>query len=230
MKDSVTCNIVKARLVATKTKEKASDADLFAVERLEQELTELLDMAMRQKAAQAKAAIIDELLDINGSDPFPEKHYIAISAKAQTVDRELNRLDSQMERLPAIQEELATMAARQQIHPLIENAGAINPALVSQVIEQDIDAQVDDDGKLRVKMKDGKSIEGFLAEMPQSAEYRHLFGGGRAINPQQANNPYGVNPWLPVSHNLTMQGKIFKENPILAAKLQAEADQYKVKS
>ena len=89
---------------------------------------------------------------------------------------------------------------------------------------------MDDYGKLRMKMKDGRSVETFLASMPQSAEYGHLFGGGTPGSTQPANNPYGVNPWLPTSHNLTMQGKIYRENPVLAAKLRAEAGRYNNRS
>ena len=78
----------------------------------------------------------------------------------------------------------------------------------------------------KVKL-DGDQLLGIdeqLKELQQSDPY--LFGDsgkvGGGTNPPGAGNPE-VNPWKPETFNLTLQGKILREDPAKAARMKAEA-------
>ncbi|HHV98596.1 MAG TPA: hypothetical protein GXX36_03325 [Clostridiaceae bacterium] len=77
----------------------------------------------------------------------------------------------------------------------------------------------------KVKL-DGEKLLGLddqLKAIQQSDPY--LFGEtkiGDGTNPPGAGNPE-VNPWKPETFNLTLQGKILREDPVKAARMRAEA-------
>jgi len=78
----------------------------------------------------------------------------------------------------------------------------------------------------KVKL-DGEKLLGLddqLKALQQSDPY--LFGDsgkvGGGTNPPGAGNPE-VNPWKKETWNLTMQGKILREDPAKAARMKAEA-------
>ena len=55
----------------------------------------------------------------------------------------------------------------------------------------------------------------------QKAVEERFKGGGREVNNSNSKTTSGVNPWKSESFNLTLQGKMLKENPELAKSLMA---------
>jgi hypothetical protein len=77
-------------------------------------------------------------------------------------------------------------------------------------------------------LKTGKplTVPQLLEEMRLSPDYAHLFAGGKAGSGSGTtlfNGERVDNPWKKESFNLTLQGKILRENPTLANRLKQEA-------
>lgn len=77
-----------------------------------------------------------------------------------------------------------------------------------------------------IMSKDGKSALGpaeWLDSMKEIADHWWESSTGGGTQPGRAGGERTKNPWKKDSFNLTEQGRIFKENPDLAARLQNEA-------
>lgn len=146
----------------------------------------------------------------------------ALAAEKEALEAELKRT--------LVGHEVAVAAAAAQ---------AINPRLVEMVAmgQLQVDVQengkrvvsvVDADGQPRMDLKTGKplTVAQLLEEMRLSPDYAHLFAGGKAGSGSGTtlfNGERVDNPWKKESFNLTLQGKILRENPTLANRLKQEA-------
>lgn len=116
-------------------------------------------------------------------------------------------------------EEWQAKFARMQLDFAIERALTSAKAKNIKAVKALLDLE-------KVKL-DGDQLLGIdeqLKALQQSDPY--LFGDsgkvGGGTNPPGAGNPE-VNPWKPETFNLTLQGKILREDPAKAARMKAEA-------
>jgi len=132
-------------------------------------------------------------------------------------------LKAQIEQLQAenqkAAEEWQAKMAQMQLDFAIEKALAAAKAKNQKAVKALLDLE-------KVKL-DGEQLLGLedqLKALQQSDPY--LFGDsgkvGSGTNPPGAGNTE-VNPWKPETFNLTMQGKILREDPAKAARMKAEA-------
>jgi len=112
-----------------------------------------------------------------------------------------------------------TKLAQMQLDFAIEKALAAAKAKNAKAVKALLDME-------KVKL-DGEQLLGLddqLKALQQSDPY--LFGDsgkvGSGTNPPGAGNPE-VNPWKPETFNLTLQGKILREDPAKATRMKAEA-------
>lgn len=136
-------------------------------------------------------------------------------------------------------DELDLTILRHEISTAAVIAKALNPSLVEMVVLNQAKVDMSEDGKRLIKVLDSKGdaridiktgepikIITLLEEMKQSPEYAMLFSGGKA-GAGSGTLQYGGksidNPWKKETFNLTLQGKIFKENRELAMRLKSEA-------
>ena len=132
-------------------------------------------------------------------------------------------LKAQIEQLQAenqkAAEEWQAKMAQMQLDFAIEKALATAKAKNAKAVKALLDME-------KVKL-DGETLIGLdeqLKALQQSDPY--LFGEsgkvGGGTNPPGAGNPE-VNPWKPETFNLTLQGKILREDPAKATRMKAEA-------
>jgi hypothetical protein len=154
-------------------------------------------------------------------------------AKWETEKAELNA------RYAALEAELHKTILSHEIVVAAAVAKAYNPKLVELAVAQMVKVEQGDDGRRIIRVLDAEgnprkyyktgepmTIPQLLEEMKQSQEYAPLFAGGNVgagSNTVQFDGKSIENPWKPETLNLTLQGKIVKENPELAARLKAEA-------
>jgi hypothetical protein len=132
-------------------------------------------------------------------------------------------LKAQIEQLQAenqkAAEEWQAKMAQMQLDFAIEKALAAAKAKNAKAVKALLDLE-------KIKL-DGEQLLGLddqLKAIQQSDPY--LFGEtgkvGSGTNPPGAGNPE-VNPWKPETFNLTLQGKILREDPAKATRMKAEA-------
>jgi len=132
-------------------------------------------------------------------------------------------LKAQIEQLQAenqkAAEEWQAKMAQMQLDFAIDKALTAAKAKNAKAVKALLDLE-------KVKL-DGEQLLGLddqLKAIQQSDPY--LFGEsgrvGSGTNPPGAGNPE-VNPWKPETFNLTLQGKILREDPAKAARMKAEA-------
>ena len=180
--------------------------------------------------------------DINKELPkyfIPKDKYNEVAEAKKKLEADIAERDTQLEQLKAAAgsneelkkqietlqaenkkaaEEWQAKVAQMQLDFAIERAltaaKAKNPKAVKALIDLE-----------KVKL-DGDKLLGLddqLKEIQKSDPY--LFGEtqiGGGTNPPGAGNPE-VNPWKKETWNLTMQGKILREDPAKATRMKAEA-------
>jgi len=195
-----------------------------------------------------KAGIEEEkvdgvIADINKELPkyfIPKDKYNEVAEAKKKLETDLAARDTQLEELKkaagtseelkkqieALQadnkkagEEWQAKLAQMQLDFAIERALAAAKAKNAKAVKALLDME-------KVKL-DGEQLLGLedqLKALQQSDPY--LFGDsgkvGGGTNPPGAGNPE-VNPWKPETFNLTLQGKILKEDPAKATRMKAEA-------
>jgi len=116
-------------------------------------------------------------------------------------------------------EEWEAKTAKMQLDFAVERALAKAKARNPKAVKALLDMEV-------VKL-DGEQVLGLEEQLKKLKESdAYLFGEtgkvGSGTNPPGAGNPE-VNPWKPETFNLTLQGKILREDPAKAARMKAEA-------
>lgn len=138
----------------------------------------------------------------------------------------------------ALEYELNNTMVENQVTAAAAAAKAINTKVVEMIAKQSLKVKVEDGrkivevvdakGDVRFDIRTGKplTVTQLLEEMKQSEEYAHLFAGakvGGGSGSTTFNGQRIENPWKKETLNLTMQGKIVRDNPELAKRLKAEA-------
>ena len=132
-------------------------------------------------------------------------------------------LKAQIEQLQAenqkAAEEWQAKMSQMQLDFAIEKALAAAKAKNAKAVKALLDLE-------KVKL-DGEQLLGLDDQLKTLKETDpYLFGEsgkvGGGTNPPGAGNPE-VNPWKPETFNLTMQGKILREDPAKATRMKAEA-------
>jgi len=196
------------------------------------------------KKAGVEEGKIDSLVaDINKELPkhfIPKDKYNEVAEAKKKLETDLQARDAQLEELKKAagtseelkkqietlqaenkkaKEEWETQIAKMKLDFAVERAltaaKAKNPKAVKALLDMS-----------KVKL-DGEQLLGLddqLKAIQQSDPY--LFGDpgkvGSGTNPPGAGNPE-VNPWKKETFNLTLQGRILREDPAKAARMKAEA-------
>ena len=196
-----------------------------------------------KKAGIEEGKLDSVIADINKELPkyfIPKDKYNEVAEAKKKLEADIQERDNQLEQLKnaasnneelkkqieelqeanrrAAEEWQAKMAQMQldfAIDKALTAAKAKNIKAVKALLDMD-----------KVKL-DGDQLLGIdeqLKALQQSDPY--LFGEsgkvGGGTNPPGAGNPE-VNPWKPETFNLTLQGKILREDPAKAARMKAEA-------
>jgi len=169
----------------------------------------------------------------------PKREYNEVAEAKKKLEADIAERDKQLEQLKAAagsneelkaqieelqkanreaaehwQAKVAQMQLDFAIEKALTTARAKNPKAVKALLDLE-----------KVKL-DGDKLLGLddqLRELQKSDPY--LFGDakiGDGTNPPGAGNPE-VNPWKPETFNLTLQGKILREDPAKATRMKAEA-------
>ncbi len=150
----------------------------------------------------ARDAQLEELKKAAGSNEELKKQIEALQAENKKAAEEWKAKMAQMQLDFAIEKALAAAKAK--------NAKAVKALLDMEKVKLDGEQLL--------------GLEDQLKALQQSDPY--LFGDsgkvGGGTNPPGAGNPE-VNPWKPETFNLTLQGKILREDPAKAARMKAEA-------
>ena len=197
----------------------------YELDRMMDDLDEFINTAIEKRAAQEKAIFIDRLYEMNGEEPFPQKAYITISNESKANDSKIKALETKLGRLPAIKKELTRRATGAQVTEAAAQAGAINPEIVAQLIQDKLETSMDDAGNVSIAPRVGGTIKDFIELTKANPEYKHLFGAGPFSKIEDKARPSTnttINPWKKEAWNLTAQGEIFKRDPELAARMKAE--------
>ncbi len=151
---------------------------------------------------QARDAQLEQLKQAAGNSEELKKQIEALQAENEKAAEEWQAKFAQMQLDFALERALATARAK-------------NPKAVKALLDME-----------KIKL-DGEQLLGLddqLKALQQSDPY--LFGDsgkvGGGTNPPGAGSPE-VNPWKPETFNLTLQGKILREDPAKAARMKAEA-------
>ncbi len=151
---------------------------------------------------QARDAQLEQLKQAAGNSEELKAQIEALQAENKKAAEEWQAKMSQMKLDFAIERALTTAKAK--------NIKAVKALLDMSKVKLDGDQLLGLDDQLKV--------------IQQSDPY--LFGEsgrvGSGTNPPGAGNPE-VNPWKPETFNLTMQGKILREDPAKATRMKAEA-------
>ncbi len=181
--------------------------------------------------------------DINKELPkhfIPKDKYNEVAEAKKKLEADIDERDKQLEQLKAAAgsneelkkqietlqaenkkaaEEWQAKMAQMQLDFAIEKALTAAKAKNAKAVKALLDME-------KVKL-DGEKLLGLddqLKAIQQSDPY--LFGEsgkvGSGTNPPGVGNPE-VNPWKPETFNLTLQGKILREDPAKAARMKAEA-------
>jgi hypothetical protein len=201
-------------------------------------LKELLKKAGIEEAKQ------DGLIaDINKELPkhfIPKGKYNEVAEAKKKLEADIQERDKQLEQLKNVAgnseelkaqieqlqaenqkaaEEWQAKMAQMQLDFAIEKALAAAKAKNAKAVKALLDME-------KVKL-DGEQLLGLDDQLKTLKETDpYLFGDsskvGGGTNPPGAGNPE-VNPWKPETFNLTLQGKILREDPAKATRMKAEA-------
>jgi transketolase len=171
---------------------------------------------------------------------IPKDKYNEVAEAKKKLEADIQERDKQLEQLKAaagsneeLKKQIETLQAENKkaseewqakiaqmqldfaLERALTTARAKNPKAVKALLDME-----------KVKL-DGEQLLGLddqLKALQQSDPY--LFGDsgkvGSGTNPPGAGNPE-VNPWKPETFNLTLQGKILREDPAKATRMKAEA-------
>ena len=170
----------------------------------------------------------------------PKREYNEVAEAKKKLETDIDERDKQLEQLKAAAgaseelkkqieqlqaenkkaaEEWQAKMAQMQLDFAIEKALAAAKAKNPKAVKALLDME-------KVKL-DGEQLLGLddqLKALQQSDPY--LFGDsgkvGGGTNPPGVGDPE-VNPWKPETFNLTLQGKILREDPAKATRMKAEA-------
>ena len=195
-----------------------------------------------KKAGIEEAKVDGVIADISKELPkyfIPKDKYNEVAEAKKQLEKDIQERDNQLEQLKNAagnSEELKAQieelqkankeaaehwqakVAQMQLDFAIEKALTAAKAKNTKAVKALLDLE-------KVKL-DGDKLLGLddqLRELQKSDPY--LFGDakiGDGTNPPGAGNPE-VNPWKPETWNLTMQGKILREDPAKATRMKAEA-------
>jgi predicted nuclease with TOPRIM domain len=196
-----------------------------------------------KKAGIEEAKLDGVIADISKELPkyfIPKDKYNEVAEAKKKLETDIQERDKQLEQLKAAAgsneelkkqietlqaenkkaaEEWQAKMAQMQLDFAIEKALAAAKAKNAKAVKALLDME-------KVKL-DGDQLLGIdeqLKALQQSDQY--LFGDsgkvGGGTNPPGVGNPE-VNPWKPETFNLTLQGKILREDPAKAARMKAEA-------
>jgi hypothetical protein len=196
-----------------------------------------------KKAGVEEAKIDGIVADINKELPkymIPKDKYNEVAEAKKKLEADLQARDTQLEELKKAAgtseelkkqieqlqadnkkaaEEWQTKFAQMQLDFAVERALTTAKAKNAKAVKALLDME-------KVKL-DGEQLLGLddqLKAIKESDPY--LFGDpgkvGSGTNPPGANNTE-VNPWKKETFNLTLQGKILREDPAKAARMKAEA-------
>jgi len=196
-----------------------------------------------KKAGIEEAKVDGVIADINKELPkyfIPKDKYNEVAEAKKKLEADIAERDKQLEDLKKAagaseelkkqietlqadnkkaSEEWQAKMAQMQLDFAIEKALAAAKAKNPKAVKALLDLE-------KVKL-DGDKLLGLddqIKALQQSDSY--LFGDsgkvGSGTNPPGAGNPE-VNPWKKESWNLTLQGKILKEDPAKATRMKAEA-------
>ena len=171
---------------------------------------------------------------------IPKDKYNEVSEAKKKLEEDIQERDKQLEQLKnaasnneelknqieelqeanrRAAEEWQAKMAQMQLDFAIEKALAAAKAKNAKAVKALLDLE-------KVKL-DGEQLLGLDDQLKTLKETDpYLFGDsgkvGGGTNPPGAGNPE-VNPWKPETFNLTLQGKILREDPAKAARMKAEA-------
>ena len=196
-----------------------------------------------KKAGVEEEKVDSTIADINKELPkyfIPKDKYNEVAEAKKKLETDLQGRDAQLEQLKSAAgnseelkkqieqlqaenkkaaEEWQAKMVQMQLDFAIEKALAAAKAKNAKAVKALLDME-------KVKL-DGDQLLGIdeqLKALQQSDQY--LFGDsgkvGGGTNPPGAGNPE-ANPWKKESWNLTLQGKILKEDPAKATRMKAEA-------
>jgi len=196
-----------------------------------------------KKAGIPEDKLDSTIADINKELPkyfIPKDKYNEVAEAKKKLEADIDERDKQLEQLKAAagaseelkkqietlqaenkkaSEEWQAKMAQMQLDFAIEKALAAAKAKNPKAVKALLDLE-------KVKL-DGEQLLGLddqLKAIQQSDPY--LFGESGKVG--SGTNPPGagtgeVNPWKPETFNLTLQGKILREDPAKAARMKAEA-------
>lgn len=203
---------------------------------LETEANELQDIrtdAIKAIIAKNVLDAIDHLLDNDEIESLPTAFYSAMLAQKRENQGLSKVLNSRLDAIPSIEAIIARQALQKTVADEAGKHGCLNSELVRLQLEKDARGKIsiDDQGELVVELLDDDgvpwldakgeplSLSGRIAAMVDDPQLGVLFSGNGT-----GSTPIGKNPWKGDSFNLTEQGKIVRENPILAKRLADEAE------
>jgi len=196
-----------------------------------------------KKAGIPEDKLDSTITDINKELPkhfIPKDKYNEVAEAKKKLEADLQARDAQLEQLKQAAgnseelkaqieqlqaenqkaaEEWQAKVAQMQLDFALERALTAAKAKNAKAVKALLDMD-------KVKLDGDKllGLEDQLKEIQQSDPY--LFGEtgkvGSGTNPPGAGNPE-VNPWKPETFNLTLQGKILREDPAKATRMKAEA-------
>ena len=196
-----------------------------------------------KKAGIEEGKLDSVIADINKELPkhfIPKDKYNEVAEAKKKLEADLQARDAQLEQLKQAAgnseelkaqieqlqaenkkaaEEWQAKFAQMQLDFALEKALTAAKAKNAKAVKALLDME-------KVKL-DGEQLLGLddqLKAIKESDPY--LFGDsgkvGSGTNPPGAGNPE-VNPWKPETFNLTLQGKILREDPAKATRMKAEA-------
>lgn len=200
------------------------------------DLKELLGEELYSKV---KEKIGDKELIVNDGSYIPKAKFDEINEQkklykqqAEDLNKQLDDMKKQAKGNEELQNQIQELQTKLQesegkIKDVSLTAAIKMAAIKSNAKDPDIVSMLVDKSKLNIK-EDG-SIEGLEEQLKSIAESKaFLFGEvqskiGSGSNPAGGGNSTIKNPSAKETFNLTEQGKILKESPVLAQKLMAEA-------
>jgi predicted nuclease with TOPRIM domain len=196
-----------------------------------------------KKAGIEEGKLEGTIADINKELPkhfIPKDKYNEVAEAKKKLETDIQERDNQLEQLKnaagnseelkaqieqlqadnkKASEEWQAKMAQMQLDFAVERALTTAKAKNAKAVKALLDME-------KVKL-DGEQLLGLddqLKAIKESDPY--LFGEsgkvGSGTNPPGAGNPE-VNPWKPETFNLTLQGKILREDPAKATRMKAEA-------
>lgn len=160
----------------------------------------------------------DEDIDMND---IAEKARGKTQADAQK-DVQIKRLEKELEKVTSERDGFKTENLNNKRKVALSKAMQKHEWIDSEIVEAHFAGKIEvtEDG---VYMKDGQTLEDGIAKF--AADKPHLIKaqgqGGSGYEDSKGGKV--VNPWSKETRNLTEQGRLFRENPVLAQQLKTQA-------